>query len=171
MKNIVFILFSFLLLGACKSPMYLSSPNDFKHHVKGLILKVDLDEDTQVLGEIIEVNNEAITILTLNQDKATIITVLKKDIHSADIVISSTSDNPKGLGTWAGLINLTTLYHGYFMVLSVPINLGTTIFISRDAAIGTYSMKYPENVSWEQISKFARFPQGIPEHIDIKQIK
>ena len=31
---------------------------------------------------------------------------------------------------------------------------------------GAYRIKYSDNISWNGISKFARFPQGIPESID-----
>ncbi|MCR9290604.1 MAG: hypothetical protein NXI23_24800 [Bacteroidetes bacterium] len=171
MKNIILFLLGILFLGACKSPDYLSKPMDFSHHVKGLILKAEIDGKSKILGEIIEVNSEAIMILPIDKNTNTIMTIPKDKIQNADIIIASTSDNPTGISTWAGLINLAPAGHGWFMILSVPINLVTTISIGSDAAKGTYRMKYPKNVSWNQMSKFARFPQGIPDHINLDQIE
>ena len=57
------------------------------------------------------------------------------------------------------------------MAASLPINLMITIPIGISAAHDTYKMNYPKNVSWNQMSKFARFPQGIPDHIDLDQIE
>lgn len=170
MKIKLSVLLIMLFFGACRSPEYLSKPIDFKYQVKGLILAAELvDREPQIFGEIIEVTSETITILPYQEH--TLMTVLKTDIKRADIIIATTSDNPKRISAWAGLINLAPLGHGFFLIVSVPINLVTTIAISNDAAKGTYRMKYPKNVPWEQMYKFARFPQGIPEHIDKTQIK
>jgi hypothetical protein len=43
--------------------------------------------------------------------------------------------------------------------------------MSYDAAKGVYRVNYPKNVNWEDMSKFARFPQGIPDAVDVKSIK
>lgn len=162
---------SILFLGSCKSPDYLSKPMDFSHHVKGLFLEARIDGKSKILGEIIEVNSEAIVILPIDKDEKTIMTIAKDKIQDADIIIAATSDNPGAISAWAGLINIAPIGHGVFMVLSVPINIATTIPIGMDAAKGTYRMKYPKNVSWDEMSKFARFPQGIPSHINLDQIK
>lgn len=171
MKNFIFILFSILIFGACHSPKYLSKPMDFKYNVKGLILQVILDDDSKILGEIIEANSEAIKILPVTNGKATIMTISKKNIQSAEIIVSTTSDDPEGISLWASVINIAPVGHGFFMILSVPVNLISTISIGNDAAKGTYRMSYPKNVPWEQMSKFARFPQGIPSGIDVNLIK
>jgi hypothetical protein len=171
MKLITPILFSILLLGSCGSPRYLSAPNDFSYNVKGLILSVTLDDKTHFLGEIIEANNTELLILPIDKAIDGMVTIPKNKIQSADIIISTTSDNPGGLTTWAGLINLAPLGHGFFGILTVPINVVSTVSIAATANKSTYRMKYPDNVSWSQISKFARFPQGIPEQIDRSQIR
>jgi len=171
MRTLISILLVILFFAACKSPDYLSKPKDFSHHVKGLILMAEIDGESDVLGEIIEVQSEAIMVLPIDKKTNTILTIAKNKIQSASITIASTSDNPKGISTRAGLINVLSLGHGIFMAASLPINLMITIPIGISAAHDTYKMNYPKNVSWNQMSKFARFPQGIPDHIDLDQIE
>ena len=158
------------LLGACKSPKYLSTPSEFKNHVKGLYFECYTKNEYEVLGEIIEVTPSEIKILLLDSI-GVMKTFTKDEIEDADIIISLTSDQPKDISTLAALTNLATLGHGLFMILTVPINLITTTTIANSAAKSTYRVKYPKDIAWQEMSKFARFPQGIPECVDSTKIK
>lgn len=158
-------------MGACSSPKYLSKPVDFKYRLKGLVFKVQFEDYSKLLGEIIEVDSESITVLPVDPPGFEIITISKNQIKSAEIIVSSTSDDPKGISTWAGLINLGSIGHGIYAVATLPINLLVTIPIANDAASGTYRIKCPGDISWSEINKFARFPQGIPKNIDPKDIE
>ena len=165
-----FLLFALLISTACSSPKYLSSPANFKQHVKGLFLEYTLGKPKdKIIGEIIEVNPEEVIILPI-EENASIRTIPKSEILEADIIVASTSDNPKSISTWAGLVNLLSVSHGRVGVFSLPINLLTTISIGNSAAKSAYRIKYPADVSWDQMNKFARFPQGIPASIDRNEI-
>jgi hypothetical protein len=154
-----------ILFGACSSPQYLSKPRNFKYHVKGLYIDILTFEKTKISGEIIEVDSNHMIINPLEK-ASNLITVLKDSIKSAEIIVSITSNDPKMISRWAGLINVASLGHGYWGLLTLPHNLAITIPISINAAKSTYRVKYPEAVDWNQLPKFARFPQGIPESIN-----
>ena len=109
-------------------------------------------------------------IVTQYTSNSTMITVFKDSIGSAEIIVSTTSDDPGKISTWAALINLSSIGHGFGGIITLPINLAITIPIANDAAKGTYRVKYPAAIGWKEMSKFARFPQGIPQSINPKSI-
>lgn len=170
MKKYITFLSFILLLASCKTADYLTKPKDFKEQVNGLYFECKVDGEFEIIGEIIEVDSTDIKILALNSEEG-IMTISKDRIEKGDILVALTSDNPKKIKTWSSLINIAPLGHGYFGVVSIPINLISTIPMNNSAAKGAYRVNYPNNVFWKDISKFARFPQGIPDGIDPKSIK
>ncbi len=100
-----------------------------------------------------------------------ILSIPKKEIKSGDVVVSLTSDNPKKVGTRAAISTLAIAGHGLWMIFSFPINLTASVATAQSAAKGTYRVKYPKNIDWMEISKFARFPQGIPDDVDVSLIR
>lgn len=165
MKQTIVILCLGLFLGSCSSPSYLAKPKDFKYRVKGLFIKIQSKENKRVYatGEIIEVLPNTIKILPL---KKPLITIRKDEISKAEIIVALTSDHPKEISAWAALINLAAAGHGIYALASVPINAIASISISENAAHSTYRVKYPGVIAWEEINKFARFPQGIPPKVN-----
>ena len=172
MKTYLTFLLIAIFLSACKSPAYLPAPADFKNHVQGHFLKLKLwkGQRSTLVGEIIEVRPDAITLLPVNREEK-MITIPEEEVWQADIILSLTSDNPGGMNLWAILLNLTSISHGIIGFISLPVNLVFSIPIVQDAYKGTYRIAYPERISWEEMNKFARFPQGIPEYIDLERIE
>lgn len=169
-QNTLYLFLCLLILAGCRSPEYLAEPEDFRYHVKGLYLKAQLGNDARLLGEIIEVNPEEIVLLALDQNIG-LRTFPKGQIKTAEVVVSLTSDAHKAIGAWAGLINLLSIGHGGYAILSMPINIPVTTAVANKAAMASYRVKYPDQVSWEEMKKFARFPQGIPEQINREDLK
>lgn len=70
---------------------------------------------------------------------------------------------------WTIAGTLSTLFHGYGMVLTAPLwvisGITCTVGESKSGIL-----EYPK-VPLEEIRKFARFPQGIPEGLDLNQLK
>lgn len=159
-----------LICYGCSSPQYLSKPEEFKDHVKGLTMKCNLKGRPDILGEIIEVNDQEIILLSLKSDRK-IYTISKSKLHRSEILVAGTSNNPKGISLWAGLINLLSISHGVLAMVSLPVNLIVTISVGSDAAYSTYSIYYPHHIGWDDMRKFARFPQGLPDHIPKEQIR
>lgn len=169
MKNQLLFLCIIFLIGACKTPTYLSKPKDLKDQVKGLYFECKLDGKIEVIGEIIEVDTNAIKLLPLNGDG--LMTISKDKIEKGDIIVALSSDDPKKIKSWSTIVNLLPLGHGAWGIFTIPITLVSTIPMSYDAAQGVYRVNYPKNVFWNDMSKFARFPQGIPDAIDPKSIR
>lgn len=66
---------------------------------------------------------------------------------------------------------ITSIGHGFWGVITLPINISTAASMNSSSNSSAYRMKYPDNISWNEMSKFARFPQGIPENIDLNLIE
>ena len=168
--KISFISICLLSIVGCASPSYLSKPEDFKYYVKGLMLDYETNNGAKGLGELIAVNNNDLVLISL--EKTPFLFSLNKDeIAYADIIVASTSDNPKAISWWGGLINLLSIGHGAFAIISLPINILATTGFGTNAAKSTYRIEYPQSIQWNEMHKFARFPQGIPLNIDLKDIK
>jgi len=119
-----------------------------------------------ISGEIIAVNANAITVLPFDK-KDNITSVAREHIQSITIFVSLTVNEPKKINTWASLVNLSSIGHGIFGLITLPVNIAATASITNSK----YSMKYPDNISWDMLSKFARFPQGIPKQIKLNSIR
>lgn len=166
MNNYFLLVLSFVVLfSACNSPKYMPKPKDFSHHVKGLHVIVKEHDGNKVSGEIIAVDAKFMKILPTKPIADRLFFISKKNIKKATILVSTISDDPIRISTKAGLVNLTTLGHGFFMVFTVPITMAMTMKMGNEVAKSSYRIKYPKDISWNEMSKFARFPQGIPRQI------
>ncbi len=160
-----------LFLTGCKSPYNLSSPKEFPFHVKGLVLEWKTGKPGKMLhGEILEVTDSNLTVL-LVEGTYDLQVIPRTDLEKADILVATTSDSPKSFAIWTALLNLMPLGHGFFGILTIPVNLSTSIPLAVDASAGTYRLKFPRDVPWSDLHKFARFPQGIPASINLTSLK
>lgn len=163
-KNTFFLYIILIITASCSSPKHVLTPNELKKDTKGLYSKITFKTSTnRVNGEIIEVSDKHITLLT----KDGILSFKKENIKESIILVSLTVNNPRRINSWASLINLLSLGHGYWAVFSLP----PTIAITSGITSEKYIMNYPKNVKWEELHKFARFPQGIPEQIEKQSIR
>jgi hypothetical protein len=71
--------------------------------------------------------------------------------------------------TWTLLGFLSTASHGYYAAASAPLWL--LIGIYNASAESTSGITDSDVVDWDEIQKYARFPQGIPQGVDLRQLK
>lgn len=163
---------SLLIIMGCSAPRYTyqAKPKDFKYNVNGLTIDADIIGEGKIKGEIIEVTDNEIKILTISSiPKIRIIS--KNKISILDVIITGTSDDPQRIEKWAKQMRWVSVGHGFWGLITFPINFGITNIQRNKASIGTYRMKYPKDVSWLDLKKFARFPQGIPDQVDESKIR
>lgn len=117
-----------------------------------------------IQGEFIAISSDSVFIMSDNKVQP----LPKADIASARIILfNNVSDNYSG---WTFLNSLATISNGYFLIFTLPINLITGISTANAEAKRINYYDYPA-LTWDELSKFARFPQGIPEQVDTKEIK
>lgn len=75
-----------------------------------------------------------------------------------------------GLWTFGGTIS--TISNGYYLIFTAPFWLLTGIPATvGESSRDRYDEENPDSSFWISIQKFARFPQGLPEDIVLKNLK
>ncbi|MFZ0452123.1 MAG: hypothetical protein WCE54_13510 [Ignavibacteriaceae bacterium] len=122
--------------------------------------------------ETIKVKGEYITSDTVNvyilDDSLFIIPKIK----ITDAILEIDDKNTSQYSGWTTLGTISTLSHGLLLVFTFPTWLATGIIASSGESFrDRYSESDPANEYWDQIIKFARFPQGLPENINPKALR
>jgi hypothetical protein len=166
-KLLIAALFA-VIFSSCSSPDFLPDVDEIDVNVYGSYITITRQEGETVRGELIAADSSKIIILTLQDDSATI--HIPKIIPVKEISSFSLKYAEGSQYAWTiPLYTLASLSHGMGAVVSLPVNLITTIVVSSsgDNAF-TYSTG---DITYNKLRMFARFPQGIPPNIQIKSIK
>lgn len=115
----------------------------------------------EVSGELISVERSVIRVLRFGAGAGALTWVATTDVKSADLY---TYESEGGLSAWTLFGVLSTVSHGFFLVISAP------VWILTGAIAGSVEsrhvvLSYPEH-TWGEIAIWARFPQGLPPGID-----
>lgn len=155
-----------LCIFSCRAPSYLPQPSTFNDHVKGLHFVGFLHGGGSVKGEIIDVTENEMFILS-NRKNRKLSIVSRERLKKGNIVVCTVNDKVKMFSDWTGWMILSAFVHGFVGLLTIPLNFS----LSAQATQTAYRVKYPEAVSWEELKKFARFPQGLPNEIKLSDIR
>jgi hypothetical protein len=118
-----------------------------------------------VQGELISATPEYIHILRVGQPGAALVYMRTSDVVGASVY---TYEAEGGLGVFGFLGTLSTISHGFFLVLSAPVwMIATAIAVSYESK--HILLEYPD-ASLQDIAMWARFPQGIPPTVDEEAI-
>ena len=178
-KNILCFLlfFTLILLGGCASSYapdnWLPETEAFPENVYGGWITVTTEPDSldknglwkQYSGEFIALNDSSLFLLydSLYQIPKT------KVVES---VLELDQKNSSGYTTWTCLGLAATVSNGVFLIFTAPAWLIFGIpTISGESARDRYEMKYPDFNYWEEINKYARFPQGLPPSLNLNELK
>lgn len=154
-----------LLSSSCKAPAYLPEVDEIGISEFGSLIKVNLSQGSDIEGELIVIDSENIIVLTKKKDIQKLRTISIADISSFKLTYAQ----PKNYGLTIPGSALVSLSHGYLAIFTAPINIAVTSIITAHGANAfTYNNK---NIIWEDLKMFARFPQGIPPHIEMANIE
>ena len=117
-------------------------------------------------GEFISSDSNNVYLLTVDN----LLTINKSEIQEA--ILELDDKNTGEYAIWTTLGTLSTLSHGMFLTVSAPL----WIIVGSSAASGEslrdrYVEELPAAIYWDKVQKFARFPQGIPPDLDLKELK
>jgi len=157
------------LLSACASLQapkgWLPMAPEVQSQAYGCWIVVDHLKGDQLMitsGELIAVTPDSMFILNesgLSEISAAAVKKTKLEIFKERKVV----------GLWAMLGTLSTLSHGFYLVLSAPIwvisGISGAVGESRSGIVEI------EGSSPEEFRKYARFPQGLPAGIDLRSLK
>jgi hypothetical protein len=126
-------------------------------------LRFDTLTDRQADGELIAVSADSVWVL--GQDQARVIPTSAVSAGK----LTAYAAQKGALTAWAVVGTLSTISNGWFLVFTAPMWL-----IGGPLAVGSESHA-PERKSpplmWEELAPFARFPQGMPEGMDLSTLR
>ncbi|RPH90388.1 MAG: hypothetical protein EHM72_19170 [Calditrichaeota bacterium] len=140
---------------------WLDEPEQVSQSVYGGWIEVEFVDSGLVMGELIAIGQDSLFIAD-----SLFRAIPLAQIKAAELIFY---DSQYGLmASWTFLGTLSTLSHGFGLVLTGPL---WVLFGSAITSARSWEpvIKYPDE-PWEKISSYSRFPQGLPAHIDRKRI-
>ncbi len=162
MKYIYYIIFIFLW-SSCISLKTVPIIDQLPIYVKGSTIIINRVGKSPVSGELIAVDEEEIIYLKDNSTQHIVTAIDTSKVKSVRVILSRATNTKDLNKSESRLIPLMTLGHGWWALFTLPINLVVISSANRK--------KYLVNInSLEELSKFARFPQGMPEGISLNDL-
>lgn len=150
------------LSGGCSFPGYLPTTSSIGVNEFGSYISITRHSGKDLRGELIAVDSSNIFVLTDNPRQCVALPTSQMKAFSLRYA------KGKAYGWTVPLYSLFTISHGWFLIITFPVNLITTLIVTNS---GRKSFTYSEkDINIEYLSSFARFPQGIPPGIDIASI-
>lgn len=114
-------------------------------------------------GEFIAVDGDNLVVLT----EKTVISIPIEQIKEAKLMAYNSRSSLLAIWTLVG--TLSTASHGIVLLLSAPVWI---ICGTITTSVESYAPRaaYPQK-SWEELRKFARFPQGLPPDLQHHPLK
>lgn len=164
MKTKVFIIVLIaIIISSCSSPGYLPSSDKIDVNEYGSYIKLTHNNKSIIDGELIAIDSNQIVVLA--DEEKICVTVPVSEVKKFSLEYAK----PKHYG-WSIPVGLVLPFiHGFYSLITLPLHLIVTISVT---AAGENAFKYNnKKMTYEELKMFARFPQGIPDNIDIASIK
>lgn len=125
-----------------------------------------LAEEEVTQGEFIGVYDTTCYIF----DHTVLIHVPIERISYASLKIHN--DDRGAFFAWTLLGSIATISNGFYLVFTFPAWLiAGSIVTSNEANSGLFVEEYPEAGWWRTVTRYSRFPQGIPKDLDLSKLK
>jgi len=119
-------------------------------------------------GELISVETDSVFFFSGEELKG----IQKDSVATAKLFITEPAIRPGTAGAWMFFGTLSTVSHGWLLIVSLPVWLiagsisAGAVYIADDRG----DLLYPED-PWSELGKFARFPQGLPHGLDRSRLE
>lgn len=114
-----------------------------------------------VNGELIAIDASRIYVLRRPLRTGALATVDLSNVDSAKLY---RYEPDSGFGGWGIAGALSTLTHGFWLLISAPTWL-VSAAVAREFEVSHAILSYPK-VGWSAFTPWARFPQGLPPNVD-----
>lgn len=152
-----------IIISSCASPEYLPLPDNIDMNEYGSYITIIHKTANNIEGELIAIDSNQIVVLTNEEKKCVTVPLGEVQRFSLEYAI------PKHYGWTIPVFTVATIAHGWFLILTAPINFIVTMSVT---AAGEKAFKYTDKkMTYDKLKMFARFPQGIPTNIDLASIK
>jgi hypothetical protein len=155
-----------VMVGGCSAPAYLPEAEFIDVNQYGSYIEITTVRGPNISGELIAVDDDSMIVLSESSaNMRNAVSIAHPDIYGYKLRYAQ----PENHGWTIPLYSLFTISHGWYLAFTFPINLITTIAVT---AGGSSSYTYSDrNISRLKLRQFARFPQGMPEGVDIRQLR
>jgi len=150
-----------LALSACTVPRYVPKSGDLDVNVYGSYIIITPIEGSNVKGELLAVDTNCLTVLIDIGKQKKVTFVPLNQVKDYTLRYAQTKNY------WWSIpaFTLICLFHGYYAVLTAPVNLVLTAGITLSASnVFKYHKK---DITYNDLKMFARFPEGIPANVVI----
>ena len=152
-----------VFFSSCNTPKYLPDVKAIGLESHGSYIKINHKSSAQIHGELIAVENNNIYVL-LNESKRCL-KIPVAEIKNFKLRYAQ----PAHYGWSIPIFSAVSLVHGILATFTLPLNLIITTAVTIS---GENDFRYNQkSISLKNLKMFARFPQGIPENIDLASIK
>lgn len=148
---------------------YLPKAKEFEYEVFGGWMALIYDEKnsprlTATGGELIAVDNESVYLLGFDS-----LVIIPADNVERGVLVLFQKETGK-YALWSSIGFISSVSNGLFAIGTAPLWLimGISTTVSESQAD---NMRFYPQESWAEIKKYARFPQGIPEKLDLSTLK
>lgn len=164
-KLTIFLAGLIFILCGCTSALYLPKPDAIGVNQYGSYINIRVTGSESIKGELLAVGYSDLYVLadTAGTKKVTIVPI--SQISKFKLLYAT----PKNYAWTIPVYVLATASHGFYLLFTAPANLLATVAITSS---GFNAFTYNNQIiTYEKLSKFARFPQGIPPNINIASIR
>ena len=166
-------------IASCKTQSYLPQVETITDNVYGSYIDIEEKSGRQLAGELISFADNRLIILQKVQTSHSLEFTDFEDLKKFKLKYA----NGKNYAWSIPVYTLGTIFpmpnpdkgggampfHGFFAVITLPVNLITTIIVTTSANNAfTYTNT---EITKQQLKMFARYPQGIPAQIKLADIK
>lgn len=167
--KIAAILLLLIIYCGCSVPSYLPSSDNIGVNEFGAYIHLRSNLESIIDGELIAIDNKNIIVLCQKTKKC--VPIKLSEVKKFSLRYAK----PKNYGWTIPIVLILPAIHGFYSLLTLPINLITTISVTA----GGYNafkytnkdLAYNKELAFERLKMFARFPNGIPPNIDLDSIK
>lgn len=161
--KIIYLAVISLLLTGCAVTQQAPMPDDIGIYERGSFIKVIMLSASKIDGELIAVSDT--TVIVLDSVSQKVVTLPINSIYDFSLYYAKNEN----YGYLVPYYSLATCTHGFFLIFTLPINLITSIVTATNARAAYRYTK--DEISYNDLKMFARYPQGIPPHIPLESIQ
>ena len=167
MKNRTYksLFLSVVFLAGCSAPSYLPSVEEIDINQYGSYIEIEDARGNFLKGELIAIDSAKLVVLS-GADSIKLASIIQlNEVNRFTLKYAQPQDYSWRIPVYT----ISTLLHGYFLLITAPINLIVTTVVN---ASGSTDFEYSDNdITFEKLKMFARFPQGLPSVIKITDLK
>lgn len=167
LKKFVLLLGTLCCISCSRNIPIVNDVDHFHQSPKGAFIQAKikgLREKLSISGELISADQKKIIIYTLDNPR-TMQPYALRDVIKYEIYFAKGVEN---YDLETSLINASTLTHGWFLVLTLPINI--IINGSINESVHRELRFDSKEVPLDELYKYARYPNGLPRGIDLNNL-